>query len=236
MEQHPVFKQPGNLQIGVWRCMDLAKFVRLLQTSTLHFARADRLGDPFEGSNTRAAAAWRDRLLLPGADAEMARAFPNMTREDVETSFRETGEFRRSQVTHMYVSCWHASFSESAAMWSLYAGRGNAIAIRTTYAQLASSLVGRIFMGIVQYVDWDGYAFDQGNMLAPIVHKQASYAHEQEVQAVINKLMWDAEMPSLEFLPGGVEVPVDLTTVIENVYVSPAAPKWFEDVVADLCA
>lgn len=34
----------------LWRYMDFVKFISLLETNTLFFARADKLGDPFEGS------------------------------------------------------------------------------------------------------------------------------------------------------------------------------------------
>jgi hypothetical protein len=34
----------------LWRYMDFAKFVSLLETRSIHFARADVLGDSFEGA------------------------------------------------------------------------------------------------------------------------------------------------------------------------------------------
>jgi hypothetical protein len=47
---HPSFPPPSDRGVKIWRYMDLAKFVSLLQDSSFHFCRADRLGDPFEGS------------------------------------------------------------------------------------------------------------------------------------------------------------------------------------------
>ena len=49
-EENPAFQQPDNLDARVWRYMDFFKFVSSLQKSTLYFARADKLDDPFEGS------------------------------------------------------------------------------------------------------------------------------------------------------------------------------------------
>ncbi|MDE0445871.1 MAG: hypothetical protein OXH96_04290 [Spirochaetaceae bacterium] len=51
---HPVFqpRQPNNDCIKVWRYMNLPKFIGLLQSRALYLARADTLGDPFEGSLT----------------------------------------------------------------------------------------------------------------------------------------------------------------------------------------
>lgn len=41
---------PSKLDIPIWRYVDFAKFVDLLERRQLHFARLDQLGDPFEGA------------------------------------------------------------------------------------------------------------------------------------------------------------------------------------------
>ena len=48
-EEHPVFNPPPDDAI-LWRYMDFTKFVSLLEKQALFFARADKLGDSFEGS------------------------------------------------------------------------------------------------------------------------------------------------------------------------------------------
>src|SRR5260370_23091489 len=45
---------PSDQAVKIWRYMDLAKFVGLVDRDTLFFSRADLLGDPFEGSVTQA--------------------------------------------------------------------------------------------------------------------------------------------------------------------------------------
>ena len=42
--------QPRDTNIKVWRHMDVTKLVALMETRSLHFARADTLEDPFEGT------------------------------------------------------------------------------------------------------------------------------------------------------------------------------------------
>ena len=49
-DNHESFLQPPDPDVPLWRYMDLSKFADLLQRRSLAFARADRLGDPFEGS------------------------------------------------------------------------------------------------------------------------------------------------------------------------------------------
>lgn len=51
---HPSFPQPEKPLTPVWRYMDFAKLVSLLQHGALYFPRLDRLADPFEGSLSRA--------------------------------------------------------------------------------------------------------------------------------------------------------------------------------------
>ena len=72
--EHKVVKlcQPSDGGIKIWRYMDLPKLVAFLETESLHFARADTLGDPFEGSWTRLnRAAQEQQIREMIADAEM---------------------------------------------------------------------------------------------------------------------------------------------------------------------
>jgi hypothetical protein len=48
--QHESFALPTNKDIPIWRYMDLAKYLSMLDSQSLFFSRATLLGDPFEGS------------------------------------------------------------------------------------------------------------------------------------------------------------------------------------------
>jgi hypothetical protein len=48
--EHKVFKPPEDENAVIWRYMDIAKFVWLLEHEALYFPRADLLGDPHEGA------------------------------------------------------------------------------------------------------------------------------------------------------------------------------------------
>jgi hypothetical protein len=52
--QHESFRLPTNKDIPIWRYMDLAKYLSMLDRRRLFFGRATLLGDPFEGSSTKA--------------------------------------------------------------------------------------------------------------------------------------------------------------------------------------
>jgi hypothetical protein len=40
---------PENLETPIWRYIDFAKFVGMLERRALHFSQLASLGDPFEG-------------------------------------------------------------------------------------------------------------------------------------------------------------------------------------------
>ena len=93
----------------LWRYMDFAKFVSLLEDRALFFARADKLGDPFEG-------AWSDvnlKLLEQGKEIASDKDVSNWI-EAWRLIVRTAREARRFTL----INCWHASDHESEAMWS----------------------------------------------------------------------------------------------------------------------
>jgi len=49
-QDHPAFQEPEDRGVLIWRYIGLTKFLSLLENSAPCFARADQLGDPFEGS------------------------------------------------------------------------------------------------------------------------------------------------------------------------------------------
>lgn len=44
---HPCFPQQRDANVKVWRYMDLAKLISLIQSRRLYLARLDQLADPF---------------------------------------------------------------------------------------------------------------------------------------------------------------------------------------------
>lgn len=228
---HHLFVPPEDQSTPVWRYMDLGKFVRMLQTCSLFFARADRLGDPFEGSSTAFMARDAEMLSRP-ENEELLTAAYDLPADYARKYLTTLSSARKMFRNDMYVSCWHLSKVESAAMWSLYGGSGAAIAVRATYSALAMALPSYVNLGKVNYLDWDSEAFNSANLFAAMLSKRASYRHESEVRALIWK---QSPYPGLAFTNFGTDLPLILNDLIDRVYVSPAAPVWFEEIVTDLC-
>ena len=132
----------------LWRYMSFTKFVSLLTTKALFFARADKLGDPFEGS-------------LSQLNVDLSPVINSgIPEEQISLLHNHIKDQRR----FVLVNCWHENEHESDAMWKLYSGNGEGIAIKTDFHSLKMSLVGKdnVYIGRVSYVDY-GSTFIQEN-------------------------------------------------------------------------
>ena len=223
IRNHEVFVEPKGRHT-IWRYMDFTKFVSLLEDQALVFPRTDLFEDPYEG-------------LLPEAFVRELRADPSpyqLSPEHAELWIKQP-EMLRQQ---LYVSCWFASEFESAAMWKLYLSSSIGIAIRTNTDVLANALESSPYtVGIsaVQYIDYETTSIPFGNVLFPVMHKRQSFAHEQEVRAVI----WSEISDNKPMIPKDamhVSVSVNPSHLIEAVHVSPSAPLWFGQLVEKVSA
>ena len=196
--------------------MSFTKFVSLLTRKALFFARADKLGDPFEGSLSQ---------LNVGLSPVINSGIP-------DEYIRLLHDHIRDQRRLVMVNCWHENEYESDAMWKLYSGHGEGVAIKTDFSSLKKSLLGEdvVFIGMVEYVDYDSTFIKENNPVAPFMHKRKGFEHEREVRAIIRKL----NIIGREIVVGGPELyktgiyhEVDTDTLIKEVIVPPYAEDWF---------
>ena len=82
--------------VGIWRYMDVARFLALVSESKLYFNRPHELADAFEGVWT-----------LPASYAAVSSV------TDAEYLRSVVSEFNRLTL----ISCWHRNERESVAMW-----------------------------------------------------------------------------------------------------------------------
>lgn len=220
-KEHPVFEKPKNENAKIWRYMDFTKFVSLLDKSALFFTRADKLGDLFEGSYSKANIDLRPTVYK----------IPQHMLRTMSTLFEVLTKFTT-------VNCWHLNEYESAAMWKLYLKSNEGIAIQSTFKRLKDSLKDEnhdIFIGKVRYIDYEKDWMPEGNTFYPFVHKRKSFDHEQELRAVMQ------EIPSkkgggIDLSPkpscvDGIDVPVDLDLLIDRIYLAPTSLDWLHELV-----
>ncbi len=220
-------------QTELWRYMDLARFLALIDQKGLYFSRLHELVDTWEG-------AW-------SASDPLFRRDP------------EYMQLAASQLTSSVplVSCWHENETESVAMWKLYVSGKEGVAIKTNVSSLIDLFsVGReMKLGRVLYRDINDFqhspevfVFEDGRCTSStdvlplersVFRKNMGYRHEQEVRAVIydtycarQAIFSAGNLRTIELGlkepegPPGVNVPVDLALLIQEIVVSPAFPSW----------
>ena len=209
-EEHPLFNPPPDDAV-LWRYMDFTKFVSLLDKSALFFARADKLGDPFEGALSKINIALQ----------------PILYTQIPKESFQKLAEIRKRWRESTLISCWHERPHESEAMWRLYSSETDGIAIKTNFGSFKTSLTSNenIYVGKVSYIDYESNFIPEGNTFAPYLYKRQSFDHEREVRAIV-------QMPTLQDICDiGKYYEVDLSLLIQEVIVSPYAPDWLLELI-----
>jgi len=128
----------------IWRYMDFAKFVNLLNTKSLFFCRADRLDDKWEG-------------IFPKKMIDKFSLNKKFIKSDDgnEYSWCEW-QIKKEARSHL-INCWHVSDHESDAMWKVYSSNKQSIAVQSTIGRLKGCFkkkAERIWIGEVEYVDF----------------------------------------------------------------------------------
>lgn len=209
----------------IWRYMDLGKFLSLIQTSKLWFSHTSKFDDPYEGRYSKEVA------------EEIQR-----DKWGIENPSEEDSEFFIEDDADDYVSCWNRKGSQSVALWELYNKGSNGVAIKTTVGELKSAIVGlpedeidyQIEFGKVKYhVAGD----EPRGYYAPIFTKRDIFEFEKEYRAVLT--VFDSldrvDIEDMKIVPdAGIGLRVELNTLINEVYISPGASSYLEDVIERL--
>lgn len=238
-------------QTVLWRYMDFARFVQLLENQTLWFARADTFEDPLEGTYSdgeRSFSGWLNSLLLKPREPKFEIACEGIARA-------------------CHVNCWRAGDSESLAMWDLYGKGSGVVAIKTTVGNLKEQLghgERTVHLAAVRYIDMEANDICEVEQL--ILRKDVSYQHEQEVRAFIppkclydlSRIIGEAKLkyeplikagvkipddgdrslaPFLELkldAPRGLDLKVDVRALLEEVMIGPREKIWVQELVVSL--
>lgn len=243
-KEHSEFLSPTSPDAKIWRYMDLAKFLSLIDRRCLYFTRLDQFSefDPFEGYYTHLnlefdklkfeemPKEWKESSGIK--DEKIFRAIINSNKRS-----RELVKYHRS-VT--FVNSWHIKEHESAAMWKIYLSSNEGIAIQSTYQRLIESLASyndfEVHIGRIKYIDYEKEAIPMGNLLSPFMYKRKSFEYEDELRALI----WTPQHGKNDILHPqgnryatvfGLYVATDLKLLIDNIFVAPSAPSWILEVI-----
>jgi hypothetical protein len=206
-QSHPVFTPPTDPDVTLWRYVDFTKYVASLESSSLFFANAGKLNDPYEGSLP----------IRDQADDESKR------------------EYRRKVRDYIFVNCWQMAPHESEAMWRLYLTGSEGLAIRSTFRKVTESIADptHVYFGTVKYLEYDQDQIDHSlNMMGPYVCKRNAFEHEREVRGLIPQFeQFNQKLPPAS---GGILINVNLSTLVDSIVVSPTSASWFKKLVSDV--
>lgn len=220
-KESPLFNPPSDDAV-LWRYMSFTKFVSLLAKGALFFVRADRLDDRFEGT--------LGSVNLSSRESVYGKSEPAAQPLQLHHVFQIFESVRKL----LLVNCWHENEQESDAMWKLYSGIEDGVAIKTDFKSLSKSLIGddAVNIGRVNYVDYETTWIPEGNMFGPIQFKRKGFEHEREVRAVIcEDPQRDAQGYAVFRESAGAYHKVDVSVLIKEVVLPPLSQPWFEEVV-----
>jgi hypothetical protein len=162
-------------EMPIWRYMDLARYVSLLDRG-IFFARPDRFTDPWEGT-------WGGRDLL-----RFREDHGHLSLDDLEKEWKTIHDRRKTARARIGVSCWHESPHESAALWELYLPRGLGVAIKSTTTHLLDGMQGsqRAVEAVeLTYEDYRG--LELGSDVKKLLSfKRSEFQHEREIRFLLD--------------------------------------------------
>jgi hypothetical protein len=125
-----------------------------------------------------------------------------------------------------YANCWSGEINENYALWKIYLkNQPDGVAIKTNVGNLISSLSiaeQDIHIGEVVYDNSTG----NNNEYTMALRKIAPYKYENEIRCIL--LLKKAQKNEI------IQVKVSLKEMIQEIYISPFANKWFDELVRQL--
>lgn len=198
----------------IWHYFSLSKFLSLLNDSCLYFSRYDQLFDSMEGK-------------LSSPDINLYAKFASGIPERIKKNGIGIG--------CGYINCWVMSEEELYLMWNTYSSLEEGIAIKSSIGKLIDSFdpsdPREVVISDIKYLDYENeYTFDKMegriNALASYFCKRNYFSQEKELRL----LYYDSKIKYHHNILG-VKFNVSLESLIDEIYISPKAKKWFVDLI-----
>ena len=204
-------KLPEDPDTIVWKYLDLSKFLDLLMSRKLFMSRSDKFEDQYEGT------------------------FSEPTYEEIKKLSENNPEFLDYYKSHrekVVVSSWHINEYESFAMWQIFTQNNEGLAIQSTIGRLQKALKPEInysqFIGEVNYIDYKKEYIPFDDMFFPFMFKRKSFQYEREV-----RIISDLSESNIK-INDGLKIDVDITQLIEKIYIHPKSENWYKKLVIEL--
>jgi hypothetical protein len=200
----------------IWRYMSFSRFMWLLQRKLLWIGRADTLNDPWE------LAINPTYLAETLARAPITPIGVNRQKSNEEHAAGVYAYWR----TSTFISCWCASEHESHALWRVFCGDKEGVAIQTTVGKIEEHF-GNVQFKQVKYEEpkplGRTLTIDDVTIL-----KRPFFDFEREARAVFRD---DTPNPKLDKGEFGFTYPFDPAEMLESVAIHPEADRSFYETV-----
>jgi hypothetical protein len=208
---NPNIKLPEDPDTIVWKYLDLSKFLDLLMSQKLFMSRSDKFEDQYEGT------------------------FSEPTFEEIRKLSIDNPDFLNYYKSHrekVAISSWHINEYESFAMWQIFTQNSEGLAIQSTIGRLQNALRPETnfdqHIGEVNYIDYKKEYIPFDDMFFPFLFKRKSFQYEREVRIITdtgeNKIT----------LNEGLKINVDISQLIEKIYIHPKSENWYKNLVIQL--
>ncbi|MCX5721657.1 MAG: hypothetical protein NT179_06460 [Nitrospirae bacterium] len=206
--------------LRLWRYMDLAKLISLLETEEIWLARADTFKDRHEGRFPDEMRRWTEK------------AYESFSADD-PSPVKDADDFQDYLLKNTFVSCWHKNIDENMVMWEIYGRDTNAIAVQTTVGRINDSIDSSRLSGhslLLKPVVYEKSEDVQGvlNYEECFFRKRPHFAFEEEVRISLDT--YSRTNPT-KGTPYGYGLPALINVLVESIYVHPDSSDWFVDVV-----
>ncbi len=195
----------------VWKYLDLSKFLDLLLCRRLFMSRSDKFEDQYEGT------------------------FSEPTFEELKKISEHKPGFLDTYKNHrknVVVSSWHINEHESYAMWQIFTKNNEGLAIQSTVGRLQQALMPEAdyeqHIGEVKYIDYKKEHIPFDNDFFPFLFKRKSFQYEREVRIISDLRKYPRTIND------GLKVDVDITALIERIYIHPKSENWYKNLVIQL--
>jgi hypothetical protein len=231
-------------ETAIWRYMDLPKFISMLSSNSLWFAKAAFFEDVYDCScevirpempQDAPEPKWITRIVASRDPVQISR-----TRFFSDLCDEAAAHFDRAP-EHIYVNSWCLA-DQSMAMWQIYGSDGCGIAVKSSIDQYQRSVALDIPEQQFKF-DRVEYDLDCGwnstidlsrgstpvgsgvwrELLKIAFHKRTCFAYENEWRAALYQDKRDIT---------GCSVPADLDILVSEIYVGPKASQLDFEVVS----
>ncbi|RZJ30892.1 MAG: hypothetical protein EOO48_03710 [Flavobacterium sp.] len=208
---NPNLKLPENPETVVWKYLTLSKFLELLISQQLFMSRSDKFEDQYEGT------------------------FSEPTFEEMKRLSADNPKFLDFYKTHrekVIVSSWHINEYESFAMWQIFSGNSEGLAIRSTVGRLQKALAAdtqyQQHIGQVNYIDYKREYIPFEDAFFPFLFKRKSFQYEREI-----RIISDLSHSGLT-INDGLKINVDICQLIDKIYIHPKSENWYKRLIIEL--